>query len=202
MVAVVLSMHRSGSSLLASILLSLGVHMGESLLMRGKNQPYGHWEDRDFLRLNEAILRAAGGRWNRPPSHGTILKVRAQVSTQIKNLIEKKNKRKRWGWKDPRTSLTISLFQPYLVSPRYIRIIRQKAQVLQSLQDRHKTTRGWGALHDTYIQRVDDFLVEKPHLVVTYEALMKSGEAEIERINAWVGGNGRIEVAMERIRHD
>lgn len=177
--------------------------MGENMLMRGRMQPHGHWEDRDFLKLNEDILRAARGRWNVPPSRSAILKVRGQFNTRIRDLVRQKNRRQRWGWKDPRTSLTVELYHPHLVSPRYIRIVREKAKVIQSLQRRHKGGSGWGVLHDVYIQRTTDFLKNKPHLVVRYSALVDANtrRGEIERVNDWINGNGRIGIAMERV-HD
>ena len=202
MQVIVIGMHRCGTSLLSSILLDLSVHIGENLLMRGKMQPHGHWEDRDFLSLNRNILRAAGGRWNVPPSRRKILQVRGEFNERIKNLVAKKSERKKWGWKDPRTSLTIPLYHPYLVSPRYVRIIREKSAVIQSLQRRHKGGHKWGELYDEYVERADAFLSGKPHLVVTYRGLVEDSKREIERVNEWISGNGRIKVAMKRVKHD
>lgn len=201
MVVVVLSMHRSGSSLLSSILIDLGVHMGEKLLIRGKGNPYGHWEDLEFLNLNKRILREAGGTWRYPPSPERILSVRRRFNPIIKSLVAKKSVRKKWGWKDPRTCLTIPLYYPYLVSPRYIRIIRERASVIRSLQRRHKAGREWGILYDDYSKRADVFLKEKPHLVVTYRALLDEPRVEIGRINDWIDGNGRVKEAMKRIKY-
>lgn len=202
MVVVVLGMHRTGSSLLASILVDLGINMGEKMLMRGRMQPHGHWEDVEFVNLNKRILAAAGGRWNRVPPHANILRVRGQFNEPIRNLIAKKNKRKKWGWKDPRTSLTIPLYYPHLVSPRYIRIIRSKSEIIQSLQRRHKGGHHWGVLCDEYVRRVDAFLEGKPHLVIMYRGLIETPRVEIKRMNEWVNGNGRIKAAMERVKHD
>ena len=53
---VVLGMHRSGTSLLSSILRRMGVNMGTNFLNEDYWNPYGYWEDKDFLWINKGIL--------------------------------------------------------------------------------------------------------------------------------------------------
>jgi len=204
MQVVVLSMHRCGSSLLASILVDLGVNMGDDLFMRGKNQPYGHWEDRDFLHLNTDVLKAVHAGWNIiPPPREKIVRIGKKLfGKRIDMLMWKKNKRKKWGWKDPRTSLTIDLYEPYLVNPRYIRIARKKEDAVRSLIKRHHGGRGWGRLYNEYIRRADEFLEDKECLTISYGALLdkRTRKLEIHRINDYVSGNGKVEKAMGRVK--
>ena len=56
---VVAGMHRSGTSLVASVLSMLGVSLGSTLLGADRNNPKGYFEDTDFLRLNREMLAAA-----------------------------------------------------------------------------------------------------------------------------------------------
>ncbi len=63
--AVVLGMHRSGTSLLARSLKVFGADLGDRLLNRCDTfNEKGYWEDRDVLQLNIAALAELGKSWN------------------------------------------------------------------------------------------------------------------------------------------
>lgn len=205
-VIVVLGMHRSGTSLLSSILVDLGVNMGDNLFMRGKNQPYGHWEDRDFLALNRDILRAAGGKWNDPPSHERITVSGQRLMHRIAKLINEREDGKPWGWKDPRTCLTAHLYHHHLEDARYVYISRKHDDVIESLRKR-----GGGGSWDAYNRlcliyekRACDFIAsgEKEYINVRYEQFMDESKVEraISTIDNFVGGNGSVELAAKRIK--
>jgi len=145
MVVVVLGMHRSGTSLVANVLHHLGVHMGDQLLGANRFNPYGHWEDLDFLDLNVEILKAADGDWAHPPSEVRIRSVGDWFRPEIYQLLAWKQaqKRARWGWKDPRTALTAELYHPYLndgylknMGVRYVHVVRKQPAVVDSLMRR------------------------------------------------------------------
>ena len=53
----ILGMHRSGTSMLASILSVLGVKLGPHLLPPNLDNPLGFFEDRFFLQTNIALLK-------------------------------------------------------------------------------------------------------------------------------------------------
>lgn len=131
---IVLGMHRSATSLTAKGLHDAGVYMGDKLLGANKSQPTGHYENLDFLELNRWILKQAGGSWDDPPAHGDILRVGAEI--QIKELI-KKHERSLWGWKDPRTVLTLDLYWPHLTNPHLVINFRQPIDVAKSLYIRN-----------------------------------------------------------------
>jgi hypothetical protein len=57
-VLVVAGMHRSGTSLLASLLHRSGCRMGETLLSADANNRPGYFEDLEFLDLNRRMLAA------------------------------------------------------------------------------------------------------------------------------------------------
>lgn len=133
---VVLGMHRSCTSLLAKGLLhSRDCHIGEKLLLRGKGNPKGHFENVDFVSMNDSILKFAGGSWNNPPPEYEILKVGQALSDQIEKLI-RLSERRIWGWKDPRTTLTIRCYMPYLTNPVFMACFRDPKEVAKSLTKR------------------------------------------------------------------
>lgn len=133
---IVLGMHRSATSLVAGALRNFGVDMGKELLGGSTSKISPHFEDMDFLRLNEQILHTAGGSWRNPPSEKRILALRKKFAPEIKKLVEGKSGL--WGWKDPRTTLTIKLYLPYLKNPHFICCFRNPLEVAKSLYRRQK----------------------------------------------------------------
>lgn len=130
----VIGMHRSGTSMLAGMLYHLGVNMGKDLVMDNHvHNPLGYFEDRDFLRLNERILTAAGGGWAGPPDAAAIVEVvkTGEFEDEILELTEERQEP--WGWKDPRTSLTLPVYKAVLPDLKAVVIVRQANAVVESL---------------------------------------------------------------------
>lgn len=137
---IVLGMHRSATSLIAKGLHLAGVNMGTNMLPPDSGNPHGYWEDLDFLNLNKMILRLAGGNWYNVPDEQKILEVgeRADVRGQIKELIEKRYaENDLWGFKDPRTTLTIKVIQPFLKEHFFYVAFRNPVEVAHSLLKRN-----------------------------------------------------------------
>ena len=136
-VFIVLGMHRSATSLAAKGLAKSGINMGSQLLQANKFNSYGYWEDVDFITMNSAILKKAGGSWENPPKEEEILKAGKFFKEEIKELIRIKSKGKNfWGWKDPRTTLTIKCYLEYLENPHFIVCFRETEKVAESLKKR------------------------------------------------------------------
>ena len=155
---IILGMHRSATSFIAKALKEQGVAMGERLLGPGKGNPAGHFENLLFLELNEAILRAAGGTWDRPPEREAILNTAPTFAPIIERLV-RSQEHELWGWKDPRTSLTIDLYTPYLTNPFFIVCFRRPTDVAGSLKERDGISLKRGlALAREYNRRLLDFL--------------------------------------------
>jgi hypothetical protein len=134
---IVLGMHRSATSLTAKGLHKCNVHMGDRLLGKHPSNPYGHYEDIEMIALNDCILRHAGGSWDHPPSEKAILSAGRGLSDTLKQAIELRQRdHEFWGWKDPRTSLTIRCWLPYIENPHFIINVRQPIEVARSLLKR------------------------------------------------------------------
>lgn len=141
-------MHRSATSLVAKGLY-YNIFMGDTLLAKDETQPYGYYEDTDFVKLNDEILDKAGGSWSNPPSHEAIQAQAPVFESRIKDLISKKEIRAEvyaksrklkeacWGWKDPRTTLTVDLYMPHVKSPHIIACFRDPKEVAISLVKRN-----------------------------------------------------------------
>lgn len=167
---IVLGMHRSGTSMLSGLLDILGVDMGDDYPGRQLSNPLGHFEDGDLLRLNESILVEAGGSWDHPPPLTVIKKQAPIFEEKIKQIIQYKqanNKGKLWGWKDPRTSLTIDLYFPYLRNPAVIWCQRDQADISNSLWKRNKISpQASEDLTNHYQEQIRDFFYRHPEIPV------------------------------------
>jgi hypothetical protein len=138
---IITGMHRSGTSLLASLLQRGGVHIGERLVSASAHNPRGYFEDEEFMQLHEAMLGSRGG---------TILVDRhfAGAATeaetaQARELIAARAHRPLWGWKDPRTCLFLELWHDLLPDARYLFVYRSPMEVLLSLMRRRDPSMPW-----------------------------------------------------------
>lgn len=160
---VILGMHRSATSLVAKGLASQ-LSMGSDLLGASPSNPHGHFENRRFIALNDAILQSAGGTWDQPPSdaHINSQEVRSKYSGVIEALVREEGGTKElWGWKDPRTTLTIKLYLPYLENPHFVACVRDPHEVAHSLEKRNgMPLRDGLQLAKVYNDRLLAFLAE------------------------------------------
>jgi hypothetical protein len=123
---VILACHRSASSLVAKALHEAGVHMGDDLLSGLPDNPEGHFEDMDFLRRNVELLD--GNIWNDVD--------RPLLDLDTGDLIRAKDNKPLWGWKDPRTVLTIDKYYDHLEDPVIVSLFRKPEHVASSMARR------------------------------------------------------------------
>lgn len=160
---VILSAGKSSTSLVAEGIYRAGVK-GYNLYYGGlrKAHPKGMWEDKDFFTMNRRILRHAGGDWDDPPSEKSILKVGKKFNHKIKRLMDKRNALGvSWGWKDPRTALTVKCYLPYIINPHFIAVFRKPLEVAKSMEKVNKIPIEKGIeLTLEYNRRIRSFLEE------------------------------------------
>lgn len=149
---IILSMHRSASSLVARALHICGVHMGDRLLKGLPDNPEGHYEDVDFIEKNIELL--GGDNWQNPD---TVVQ-----GGDTSDLIRKKNNKKLWGFKDPRTALTIDKYYHQLDDPIIVALFRKPGLVGESLERRGDMDKERGArLARQYNKKIIDFLTKE-----------------------------------------
>lgn len=182
-IVIVLGMHRSGTSMVAGILHKLGVFMGDKKndrLMIGSmpEQPAGYYEDRDFMGINQEIFTACGAGWDNPPEPGAIWRIvtSGQFDEKIKKNIEARKDYPAWGWKDPRTCLTLPIYLHVLqpIVPKIIVVHREKGAVVRSLEKR-EYRKDWDEceqIYDTYMDCVRQYTNDHWLLNVQYEDLI------------------------------
>lgn len=140
-VVIVAGMHRSGTSLVASMLACLGISMGERQLPADGNNQHGYFEDLDFLALHRRMLPAAvrnddGGHpdWGWTESEAFDRAQFEPFRAEAQALIAARARGGgRWGWKDPRTTLALD-FWDKLTEARYVLVYRHPWAVADSMQ--------------------------------------------------------------------
>src|SRR6516164_8854007 len=149
MATCIAGMHRSGTSMVAKLLYLSGLYLGpeEELVPATPDNPDGHWENSRIIELNDEILDALGGGWDRPPSpRNGWYRGDADRASTPQHLLPLKEKalalfeqfrgREPWGWKDPRTSLTLPFWQPLLPCLKVVICLRNPLEVAMSLRRR------------------------------------------------------------------
>jgi GT2 family glycosyltransferase len=130
-VVIVTGMHRSGTSLTASLLQSLGVDIGSSLMPADVGNEKGHFEDLDFVNLHRNILHSNGiesAGWTTDQ-----FSVPCQFYYEAQRLLLSRNKKPLWGWKDPRTTLFLDFWFELIPSVKFIFVFRSPWQVIDSI---------------------------------------------------------------------
>ena len=198
-------MHRSGTSLIANLLGRCHLYLGEEdeLLPPSPDNSDGYWENRRFVSLNEEILFTMGHAWDSPSSTAregwpyeerfNSLRVRAEI------LVGEFANREPWGWKDPRTSLTLPFWQSldgilmpfWLGRGQKLKIVvclRDPMEVFQSLQDRHFTPNLSGLnLWLTYNRRILDTVLPEDRIVTHFDAYFDNACDELTRVLDFAG---------------
>lgn len=128
-------MHRSGTSCLAGSLQQRGLFLGKVF----ENNPYnikGNREHEMIRRLNEEVLFANGGTWDNPPERIITWKKRHSIRRDI--LITRFSLQSQlWGFKDPRTILTLPFWKEGLPNFSIVGTFRHPIVVANSLEHRN-----------------------------------------------------------------
>jgi hypothetical protein len=186
----VLCLHRSGSSATAGVMHLLGIHMGDRLLQATKHNQKGHFENVEFVQLNQEILISVNSTWNKPPSQEKIAETKLSVA-KIRTFIER-NMKPIWGLKDPRTLLTFELLKPYLeevANITYVFVHRPFESSVRSLANRDRNTIGSANLiltpylKNLYHYRHNYGLPPENIIDVSYQDILNNPEAFVRQIN-------------------
>jgi len=128
--------------MIANILHVCGLDLGpeKELLPPAPDNPQGFWENRSFLKLNDAILKELGGEWDRPAGLDAVGWEDEprfhRFHNQARKLVRRFPGREPWGWKDPRNCLTLPLWNKVVPEMRVLLCVRNPLAVAESLRAR------------------------------------------------------------------
>ncbi|NJL43500.1 MAG: hypothetical protein HC935_09890 [Pseudanabaena sp. SU_2_4] len=138
---IVTGMHRSGTSLTASFLQTLGVNVGDRLYEADRANQKGYFEDVDFLEFQRHVLQASCNSddpgwpdWGWTESEQLNKQNFANYQQKAEALIATRiNSEAIWGWKDPRTTLMLDFWHDLLPEARYVLVYRFPWDVADSI---------------------------------------------------------------------
>lgn len=144
---IVIGMHRSGTSMLTRFIQDMGVFMGRDL---SEND-----ESKFFMNLNRWLLFQAGASWDFPKAVDHMDPVFIKCSADLAKrrlgsvlsgqylgfgrLLKYRsvyNIKESWGWKDPRNTLLLPVYQKLFPEARIVHIHRNPIDVAVSLKNR------------------------------------------------------------------
>ncbi len=142
----ILGPHRSGTSVTTRALQLAGVDLGEPSRLQpgGRSNPDGFWELADVIELHDDLLADLGRSWDTAlalPDRWHQLPATTVHRDRLRAIVETTFAgRELWGWKDPRTCLTLPLWTAVLdelgVEPGFALVLRDPLDVARSLARR------------------------------------------------------------------
>ncbi len=188
MIYIVLGMHKSGTTLVAKILHESGIPMGNF------DETLGYDEGNKYERLETHDLNIEMLGYDYDEFSLNILKVvkspgevRPEAMSKIKDYVESANRQYQdWGFKDPRTCLTYSVWKTLIPEHKLVIIFRNPVElwihykpkkflkVFRSLLICWKALQGW-YVHNLEILKVLQSSGHAECFVVEYGNLMKDG---------------------------
>ena len=135
-VFIVTGMHRSGTSLTASLFQKVGVDIGKKLVGPADGNVKGHFENVDFVEFHKSVLRSHGIDELGCTFEKTIPVAAEYVEIAKRAIDQNQLPHKHWGWKDPRTALFWDFWLNLLPEANFICVYRSPWEVVDSLYRR------------------------------------------------------------------
>jgi hypothetical protein len=169
---ILLGMHRSGTSLTTRLLKDVGIFMG-SKLSKNAESPY-------FQNVNREIFARAKATWSKIDPVVVSMNAKDYIEREaqwLHNALFDKSGIKahfdvpswneisqshafRWGWKDPRTTITFPIWLRIFPDAKFVHVIRNGIDVAISLNRRHMTRSKWWhrfSFYHDYNPEIADF---------------------------------------------
>lgn len=195
--AIVLGMHRSGTSAITRALAALGADVGCRLMAPSESEnPTGYWEDLDVYEINRAILDALGRDWHGLSAVGEDdlpLLRRSGFDLKAAEIIRQRTERYPFfALKDPRMPRLLSFWKPQFqqlgCNVFYVLALRNPLAVARSLRMRNDMdeTLSYFLWACTTVASLRGTLHEEC-VVVDYDALIENPREELRRLAEGLG---------------
>lgn len=130
---IVTGMHRSGTSFTASLLSRGGLFVGDETGGPAFDNPYGFFEDADFVEIHRQALVALGHGSQGFVRDGGLRLPAASMRAAEALLTRRREAGQPWGWKDPRATLFLKDWERMLPEAHFVFVYRSPWDVADSL---------------------------------------------------------------------
>jgi hypothetical protein len=197
--AVVIGMHRSGTSATANCLAELGLFAPPpgDLINGDLNNERGYWESDKLTKFDESVLRHLGGTWSAPPrlpdgweasDDDEMRSLRSRAAELVGSIAAEPPR----VMKDPRLCLTLPLWRRVLPrEPVAVLVFRDPLEVALSLQKRNEFPLTLSlALWHRYVRQSLASLVGLPVLVIEYARVLDEPRLWVDDLVRFLNANG------------
>jgi len=171
-----------------------GLNLGseDDLVSKLKGNPRGHWENVEFLRINEELLVRLGGTWDNPPKlhpgwhfdpglSDLCQQARAMIDREFSGTAI-------WGWKEPRTTILLPFWNHAISNLRFVICIRSPLEVANSLLGRNQMPIEKGIdLWSCYMRSAIRDSTGYPRIFTFYEDYFENPIYQIRRLFEFCG---------------
>lgn len=192
-VVAVLGAHRSGTSLIASSLETMGFSLGDNLMPPGEDNPKGFFEDLDVVGINDALLCELGSSWDIPAllyDQESLSYPREYVDSAVKLLKQKTSTHKNFALKDPRICLLIpfwdAVFRELDIDVRYVFVYRNPLEVASSLFERDSIPIKTGAQLWLMYCLAALRSIENNCFFVAYESVLEQPKEQLDQLAGYL----------------
>ena len=198
----VVSIGRSGTSVISRILHEvLAIDFGEESdhIPRNHNNPDGYFENRALLELNERILAFVDGAVLKPPAMDAFLTLDAATKNGLIETVRERlhfyaADKPRFGWKDPRLSLTFPIWKAAIPNVTAIIVVRDPRAVMRSIADQLEVpAETLAGLWLEYYRRIFRDTADCPRVVVSFDQLLENPLGVVKTIADHLGIANDIE---------
>ncbi|HMM67249.1 MAG TPA: glycosyltransferase [Dokdonella sp.] len=188
---VVLGMHRSGTSSVGGLLDLFGAFAGaDALLLRGPDNPRGHFEHAELHMACVRRLQSAGGDWKNPPVDSPARAIDA-FRREVAAVLETLEPARPWFIKEPRLCLLVRELLPLLSRPVFVHVVRDPLATAASLQRRDGMALADAlALWERYTRDAFAATSGWSRLIVDYDALCERPVATARTLFDTLAGRG------------
>lgn len=184
----VLGMHRSGTSAIAGVLQTLGLHFGDSeqAIPVTTANPKGYWERQDVMAVNDAILEKLGCQWDRLHAYrpAAVEEFRnPDLESRIRDILAPLARPPAGFLKDPRLCLTLPIWERVAQPVAALWVIRNPLAVARSLEARGDCSLPVGlAMWELYNRVLALRLRTRPHILVDFDDFQQNPVAGARRL--------------------
>jgi len=194
---IVLGMHRSGTSCLTGIMEESGVYLGDV----SKSNPFnlkGNHENNDIVTLNDDVLEYNGACWHQSPPNDLIWNKSHRL--RRRDILNRfySGEGQYWGFKDPRTLLTLPFWLEEIGSAHFIGTFRHPLRVASSIHSRDKSFSIDYALKiwEMYNLRLWECYKTKPFPLISFDV---SGEEYLSDVESALVSLGLVEASNDKM---